>query len=65
VRDRDATGQPGGRLLFARHRRGDQTLGVVGATGVGEPVDEPADDSLLVTAGVDVEQHQVRVDDRL
>ena len=65
VRDRDAAGQPGGRLLFARHRRGDQPVGVASTAGVGEPIHEPADDRLLVTACVDVEQHQIRVDDRL
>ena len=65
VRDRDAAGQPGGRLGFARHRGGDQSLGVGGAPGVGEPVDEPADHRLLVGAGVDVEQDQIGVDDRL
>ncbi len=36
-----------------------------GAAGVGEPVDEPADDGLLVAAGIDVEQDQIGVDDRL
>ena len=60
VRDRDAAGQPGGRLLFARHRGGDQPVGVVGAACVGEPADEPADDRLLVSAGVDVEQRPDR-----
>ena len=48
VRDRDAAGQPGGRLLLARHRGGDQPVGVGGASGVGEPADEPADHGLLV-----------------
>ncbi len=65
VRDRDAAGQPGGRLLFARHRRRDQPVGVMGAACVGEPADEPADNRLLVSAGVDVEEHQIGVDDRL
>ena len=36
VRDRDAAGQPGGRLLLAGHRRGGQAVGVGGAPGVGE-----------------------------
>ena len=65
VRDRDAAGQPGGRLLFARHCGGDQSVGVVRAAGVGEPVDEPADDRLLVSTGIDVQQDQIGVDDRL
>ena len=63
VRDRDAAGQTGGRLLLAGHRRGDQSVGVGGAAGVGEPADEAADHGLLVGAGVDVEQDQVGVDD--
>ena len=65
VRDRDAAGQPGGRLLFARHCGGDQSVGVVRAACVGEPVDEPADDRLLVSTGIDVEQDKIGVDDRL
>ncbi len=65
VRDRDAAGQPGGRLFLARHRGGDQAVGVGGATGGCQPVDEPADHRLLVGAGVDVEQHQIGGDDRM
>ena len=36
-----------------------EPVGVAGAAGVGEPVDEPGDDRLLVAACVDVEQHQI------
>ena len=63
VRDRDAAGQPGGRLFFAGHRGGGQSVGVGGAPGVGEPADEAADHGLLVGARVDVEQNQAGVDD--
>jgi len=69
VGDRDAAGQPGGRLLFARHRRGGQALGVGGAPGVRESADEPADDRRLSVSCspvyVYVEQDQIGVDDRL
>ena len=65
MRDRDAARQPGGGLLFARHRRCDQAVGVVSAACVGEPADEPADDGLLVSTRIDVEQDQIGVDDRL
>jgi hypothetical protein len=65
MRDRDAAGQPGGRLFLARHRGGDQAVGVVGATRGCQPVDEPADYRLFVGAGIDVEQHQIGGDDRM
>ena len=61
MRDRDAAGQAGGRLLFAGHRGGDQTVGVGGAPGVGEAAGEQADDGLLVAARVDVERRRGRV----
>ena len=63
VRDRDAAGQPGGRLLFAGHRGGGQSVGVGGAPGVGEPADETPDHGLLVSACVDVEEYEIGIDD--
>ena len=63
MRNCDAAGQPGRRLFFAGHRRGDQTVGVAGAPGVCEAADEARDDGLLVGARVDVEQNQTGVDD--
>jgi hypothetical protein len=63
VWDRDAAGQPGCRLLFAGHRRGDQPVGVGGASGVGESAYETPDNGLLVGARVDVEKNEVDVDD--
>ena len=63
VRDRDAARQPGGRLLFAGHRGGGQSVGVGGAPGVGEPADETPDDGLLVGTRVDVEEYEIGIDD--
>src|SRR3954447_27034049 len=64
MRDRDTAGQPGGRLLLARHRGGDQPGGVLRAARIGEPVYQPPDDRLLVSARIDVEEDQIGVDDR-
>ena len=44
------------RAMAAR----DQSVGVGGASGVGEAAAEAADHGLLVGAGVDVEQDQIR-----
>jgi hypothetical protein len=63
VRNRDAAGQPRGGLRLAGHRGGDEPVAVGGASCVGKPAGEQPDDRLLVTAGVDVEGHQVCGDD--
>ena len=63
VRDRDAARQPGGRLFLAGHRGGGQSVGIGCAPGVGEPADEASDHGLLVGARVDVEEHQIGIDD--
>jgi hypothetical protein len=69
VRDRDATRQPGRRLLLACHRGGDQPVGVGRASGVSEAMDQHADHRFPCVAcgplDIDVEQNQIGVDDRL
>jgi hypothetical protein len=62
--NRDTAGQTGGRLRLPGQGGAFQCPGVADATAAGEKVGQSSDHGLLISAGIDVEEHQIGTDDR-